>query len=189
MSPILMIARVVPPTRTNPTIPRLIGTVDIDGMGTAHPLAKVDPFILLDMVKIDKNAMSPFGAHLHFGHSVATILLAGKVSSQDSIQLKDDILLGPGMCLVDAGSGLFHEEVTVIDDKRDPTQHVKLFQLWMGVKDADRSKSALVQFESRLSTVECVDAESGEVVGCATYYLGDETLIETLHPIMVIHVQ
>jgi len=83
MSPILMNARVVPPTRTNPTIPRLIGTVDIDGMGTAHPLAEVDPFILLDMAKINKNAMPPFGAHPHFGHSVATILLAGEVSSQD----------------------------------------------------------------------------------------------------------
>ena len=97
-------------------ITRLIGTVNIDGIGTAHPLTKVGPFILLDMAKIDKNAMPPFGAHPHFGHSVATILLAGKVSSQDSIQLKDDILLGPGTCLVDAGIGLFHEEVTVIDE-------------------------------------------------------------------------
>jgi redox-sensitive bicupin YhaK (pirin superfamily) len=189
MSPSRTIARVVPPTRTNPAITRLIGTVDIDGAGTAHPLAEADPFILLDFAKIDKNAMPPFGAHPHFGHSVATILLAGKVRSRDSIQLKDDILQGPGTCLVDAGSGLFHDEVSVIDDEQDPTQHMKLFQLWMGVKDADRSKPARVQFTSRLPTVECVDPQSGDVVGCVTYYLGDKTLIETLHPILVMHIQ
>jgi redox-sensitive bicupin YhaK (pirin superfamily) len=119
-------------------VTRLVGTVDVDGSGTQHPLDQVDPFILLDAASISKHNMPPFGNHPHRGHSVVTVLLRGSMKSWDSFSNTETTLTAPASYWVDAGSGLFHNEVSVINDEKDTAQHVGLLQLWVGVKQEDR---------------------------------------------------
>ena len=190
------IDKIVPATHGK--ITRLLGTVDCDGAGTKHALADVDPFILCDYGTIGKNKMPPFGAHPHRGHSVVTILLGGQVQSWDSFLdgTEDPLVLkAPASYWVDAGTGVFHEEHSVIEDESDPSQHMRLLQLWVGVTEADRQKPPRVQHDQDLPIVDCLGSKDGseEVVGKATYYIGGpsashKSTIETPHPIQVVHI-
>ena len=180
------IARVVSPTASGP-INRLIGTVDVDGKGTDHPLAQVDPFMLLDQGTITENGKPPFGAHPHRGHSVVTVLTRGQVKSWDSYTHRDTVVKAPASYWVDAGSGVFHDETTVIPDPSDPQQHVSLFQLWISVKEEDRVKQASVQYDTNLPIVDAKNV-NGDVVGTILYYVGDGVSIRTPHPITVAYV-
>jgi len=189
---------------------RLIGTVDCDGAGTKHPLPEVDPCILLDVGVLKKNNMPPFGPHPHRGHSVVTVLLQGSLKSWDSYQPRSsengststtervyrDVITGPASYWVDAGTGLFHDEMTSIKDESDPTQHVKLFQLWVGIAEADRTMSPTVQVDTKLPTFDCMGHVNGDgggdqslvLVGHGRYYVGTQTSIETPHPVTVAHI-
>ena len=89
---------------------------------------------------------------------------------------------------MDAGSGLFHDETTVIPDESEPSQHVQLFQLWVSVKEEDRAKPAALQYETDLPLLEMKNDE-GDVVGSIRYYVGGEChSIKTMNPIVVAHV-
>lgn len=178
--------KVVPAT-FNGKITRLVGTLDMDGNGTNHPLADVDPFILLDAGKIGKPGVPSFGAHPHRGHSVVSILLNGKVKSWDSFKKDGDekeVLSAPASYWVDAGSGVFHDERSVMEDENDPSQHMELFQLWVGVSEADRKKPARIQYDTDLPKFELKDT-TGNTIGSGIYYVGEKTKIETPHPISV----
>ena len=180
------ISKIVPATQGK--ITRLIGSTDIDGNGTSHPLDQVDPFMLLDAGTIPKNNMPPFGAHPHRGHSVVSVLLQGSLRSWDSFTQKDTTITGPASYWVDAGSGVFHDETTVIPDESDPSQHVHMFQLWISVKEEDRAKPAALQYETDLPAQDLKD-DKGDVVGNIRYHVGGEcNTIKTMHPIVVAHV-
>lgn len=180
------ISQVVPPTASGP-ISRLVGTVDIDGKGTNHPLAQVNPFMLLDQGILTESDKPPFGAHPHRGHSVVTVLTQGQVKSWDSFTQTDTVIKAPASYWVDAASGVFHDETTVVPDPSDPGQHVSLFQLWISVKEEDRIKPAAVQYDTDLPTVNAKDAE-GNVVGTILYYVGGGVSIQTPHPITVAYI-
>ena len=170
---------------------RLIGTVDMNGKGTEHPLAEVDPFILLDTATVNKNGMPPFGAHPHRGHSVVTVVTKGKISSWDSFKPSKDyleIMTAPASYWVDAGSGVFHDELSVMEDENDPAQHMTVYQLWVGVKESDRQSAPRTQHDSNLPHFECKDPE-GRVVGKGIYHVGPETSIITPHPVLVAHIR
>lgn len=183
------IERLVKATKKGP-LRRLIGTVDVDGAGTAHGLPEVDPFILLDAGIIPENNLPPFGKHPHRGHSVVTILLEGRVSSWDSFnnqgEEKTHVMRGPCSYWVDAGSGLFHDERSVISSNADLLP--KLFQLWVGVKEEDRQKPPRVQWDEDLPRFTCYSPDDKVVVGTGVYHVGELTSIETLHPITVAHI-
>jgi len=184
------IREIVAPTKAGGPISRLVGTVDIDGQGTNHPLEECNPFMLLDSATISENGKPTFGAHPHRGHSVVTLLLQGKVSSWDSYHPKDGktTIEGPSSYWVDAASGLFHDEVTIVEDPSDPTQHCKLFQLWMSVKEEDRLKPPSVQHDTNLQVEDALDFD-GNVIGSIRYFVGgSSSSIRTPHPITVAHV-
>jgi len=175
-------------------IRRLIGTVDVDGAGTAHALERqADPFLLLDYATLEKDNMPPFGPHPHRGHSVVTLLLRGRVKSWDSFSQKETVVRGPASYWADAGSGIFHDETTVIEDENDPAQHVELYQLWVCNKEEDRLAPPKAQYETELPVVEARN-QADEVVGTIRYYVGGggdakgKNRIETPHPITVAHV-
>lgn len=184
------IDKVVPATVTNPSLQRLIGTVDVDGQGTQHALEEVDPFMLLDQGILRKDAMPPFGVHPHRGHSVVTLLFKGRVKSWDSFSQKETVVEGPASYWVDAGSGVFHDETSVIEDESDINQHAGLLQLWIGVKESDRLKPALCQYEESPPLVDAMSSEDEKtVVGKIRYYVGGENQsIETPHPVIAAHV-
>lgn len=178
------IAACVPATKKGP-ISRLIGTTDIDGKGTTHSLEHVDPFMLLDQGTIPKHNMPPFGAHPHRGHSVVTILLQGQMKSWDSVTQKQTIIIGPASYWVDAASGIFHDETSIILDESDTKQHAKVFQLWMSVKEEDRLKPPSLQYDTNLPMGD-VKNDAGETVGSIRYFVGGQnTCIKPEHPIMV----
>ena len=136
---------------------------------------------MLDQAYIPENEKPPFGRHPHRGHSVVTLLLQGKVRSWDSFGNTKHTLTGPAAYWVDAGSGVFHEESSVVDDEDDPTQHITLCQLWIGVREADRQKPARVQYQESLPVEEL---EGG--IGTITYYVGGPgNTVETPNPIFV----
>jgi redox-sensitive bicupin YhaK (pirin superfamily) len=181
-----LIEKVVPATN-NGKLVRLIGTVDMTGQGTEHALAQVDPFILLDSGTVTKNGMPPFGAHPHRGHSVVTVLTKGKVSSWDSFKPPSaprETLTAPASYWVDAGTGVFHDEVSVMDDDEDPSQHMHVYQLWVGVKEVDRKGPPKTQSDNNLPHFDCKDP-NGRVVGKGIYHAGPQTTILTPHPIIV----
>jgi redox-sensitive bicupin YhaK (pirin superfamily) len=179
------IERVVPCKLGGP-ISRLIGSVDVDGHGTEHDLDECDPCILLDQGTIPKHNKPPFGAHPHRGHSVVTVLLRGKMTSWDSFANTKVTIEGPASYWVDAGSGIFHNEVTVIEDESDSNQHASLFQLWYGVKEEDRTKAPAVSHDMELPEVQI--QHEGKVVGTACYYVGGGAKIVTPRPLVVAHV-
>jgi redox-sensitive bicupin YhaK (pirin superfamily) len=181
------IEKVVNPTPSGP-IARLVGTTDIDGNGTDHPLDQVSPFMLLDSARIPQSDMPPFGAHPHRGHSVVTLLVQGQEKSWDSYTQKETIVKAPASYWVDAGSGVFHDEVSVVPDANDPSQHVKLFQLWITVKEEDRLKPAALQYDTNLPKVDATD-DQGKKVGSMVYFVGGGAQIETPHPIVVAHIK
>jgi len=180
------ISRIVSPKKSGP-INRLIGTVDIDGAGTEHSLEECNPFMLLDVGIIPKGGLPKFGAHPHRGHSVVTLLLQGKVESWDSFHDGKTIIKGPASYWVDAGSGLFHNEMTIVDDESDPLQHIKLLQLWISVKEEDRLKSPKVQHDTNLPVEEALNSD-GDVIGSIRYFVGKGGSISTPHLITVAHV-
>ena len=181
------VANVVAATPSGPIF-RLVGTVDIDGKGTQHSLAAVDPFMLLDYATIPKPDFPPFGAHPHRGHSVVTVLLQGAVQSWDSCSNQRTVVQAPASYWVDAGSGLFHDEVSVMSAAAEPAEHVKLMQLWVSVQEVDRQRAPRVQYDTALPAVDGRNA-AGKVVGRMRYHVGGPgSKIETPHPIVVAHV-
>lgn len=182
------VEKIVAPKHVKGSLYRLIGTLDIDGNGTEHKLPEVDPFILLDTGKLTKRGMPPFGKHPHRGHSVVSVLLQGKLNSWDSFAQKWEVMTGPCSYWVDAASGVFHDEKTVIDDEDDETQHIRSFQLWVGVSEEDRSKPPSIQTDVSLPTFECKSSD-GKVVGTGRYHVGAQTSITTPHPVQVAHIK
>ena len=208
------IKKLVPAKHSNPALQRLIGTVDIDGAGVDHVLDQVDPFMLLDYGTIPKNEMPPFGMHPHRGHSVVTILLKGSMKSVDSYTVKDAYIAGPASYWVDANSGIFHDEISIIKDESDPDQHVSLYQLWIMIKEEDRLQQPKLQYDTDLPLQDIhgsqnikngddegvgdpvvpkkrkLDGDDSDVVvGSIRYFVGGENgKIKPRNPIIVAHV-
>ena len=91
---------------------RLIGTTDIDGEGTAHEVADVDPIVLFDFGKINTRYELPFRPHPHFGLTAMSFLpLNGTWMAWDSLNGESESYLhAGGLYYVHAGSPAFHHE-------------------------------------------------------------------------------
>ncbi|MBA2648304.1 MAG: pirin family protein [Legionella sp.] len=105
---------------------RIIGTVDVDGHGTDHALAQVDPFIFLDDALIEGEISSSIQKHPHTGLTAVTYLLEGTVHAWDNIHgATPDLNRAGGLYLVDSGRGLVHGEAPV-----EGLRRVRLLQMW-----------------------------------------------------------
>ena len=91
---------------------RLIGTTDIDGNGTSHEVADVDPIVLFDFVNINTSAELPFRPHPHVGLTAMSFLpVGGTWMSWDSIEGDcGQHLQTGGLYFVHAGTPAFHHE-------------------------------------------------------------------------------
>ena len=178
------ISKIVPAITGTST--RLIGTVDIDGSGTYHALGEVDPFILLSGGVIRQHGKPLFGPHPHRGHSVVSLLLNGRISSWDSFSNQVTTISAPASYWVDAGSGIFHDELSVIDNESDPQERMAVLQLWVGVREEDRLKPPTAQYDTNLPTEDILDPQGQKVIGMIRYFVSNEkTSIRTPHPITV----
>jgi quercetin 2,3-dioxygenase len=105
---------------------RAIGTIDMDGQGTAHALAAVDPFIFMDEARIEGHSSSSFQKHPHTGLVAVTYLLEGTVHAWDNIHgATPELNHVGGVYCVDAGRGIVHGEAPIEGDRK-----VRLLQMW-----------------------------------------------------------
>lgn len=104
--------KIINPTPMGEHALRLIGTTDIDGNGTEHEVADVDPIVLFDFARIDSSADTPFRPHPHVGLTAMSFLpLRGSWKAWDSLEGDSDQQLeAGGLYYVHAGKPAFHYE-------------------------------------------------------------------------------
>lgn len=106
---------------------RVIGTIDINGSGTAHPLVDVDPFIFLDETCMRGDEAWPFPKHPHAGLIAMTYLLSGELKPWDNKQGKNpETNRAGGFYYIHSGHGILHEEEPVVTGGA-----LRWLQLWL----------------------------------------------------------
>ncbi len=106
---------------------RVIGTTDINGKGTEHPLADVDPFIFLDETRMSGTESWPFPKHPHCGLVAMTYLLSGELKPWDNQKGKASFNNHAlGLYYINSGRGIVHEEEPQI-----ASGELRWLQLWM----------------------------------------------------------
>jgi len=133
--------KIIPATINGP-LSRVIGSLDVHGNGTNHPLPHVNPFVLLDEAcTITKPNIPAFGLHPHSGAMILTICLSGYVENVsfdcESSKIKSIHGPGPFVLAVNAGRGVVHDEHTYDGGDDEVGCSTKLIQLaWMTGDDA-----------------------------------------------------
>lgn len=125
---------------------RLIGTTDIDGNGTAHEVAEVDPIVLFDFVKINTREPSSFRPHPHLGLTAMSFLPEnGTWMAWDSLRGESEEHLQPGgLYYVHAGSPAFHHEFAAPETVAAETD-VEFIQLVWNATDEETVKTVIIQ--------------------------------------------
>lgn len=127
---------------------RLIGTTDIDGNGTLHEIADVDPIVLFDFAKFDSRLPLPFRPHPHFGLTAMSFLPHnGAVMAWDSLNGEEDRQLRPGgLYYVHAGSPAFHHEF-LSPETINAAIEMETIQLVWNATDEEHVETIIVQPE------------------------------------------
>jgi redox-sensitive bicupin YhaK (pirin superfamily) len=148
---------------------RLIGTTDIDGNGTSHEVADVDPIVLFDFVNINTSAESPFRPHPHFGLTAMSFLpVDGTWMAWDSLEGdSDQHLQTGGLYFVHAGTPAFHHEFPSPDTVA-AAMEVEFLQLVWNATDEEDVRTVVVQPED----VPVVTSEHGSVRVLAGEFCG-----------------
>ena len=127
---------------------RLIGTTDIDGKGTAHKIADVDPIVLFDFAKFNSRDEMPFRPHPHFGLTAMSFLpVSGTWMSWDSLNGESETHLhAGGLYYVHAGSPAFHHEFPSPETVAAEVD-VEFVQLVWNATDEEDVKTVVIQPE------------------------------------------
>lgn len=127
---------------------RLIGTTDIDGNGTSHEVADVDPIVLFDFVRVDTSAESAFRPHPHVGLTAMSFLPAsGTWMAWDSLDGDSaQHLEAGGLYYVHAGTPAFHHEYPSPDTVA-AAKKVEFVQLVWNATDEEDVRTVVVQPE------------------------------------------
>ena len=175
---------------------RAIGTTDIDGKGTKHPVERqADPFVILDEAVLPPNTKPPFGAHPHAGLVAVTIpfnpSFAGLLWDNIS-ELNGEKEYGPlwsnGLFQIKAGRGVVHDEgrdvdkevilsrvpQSVIDRDVEKNVGIHLLQLWF---NPGIGGSAHNMVDHELEPAEKVLLDSSEIPEVMIKSINDESAI------------
>ncbi len=152
--------KIVNPTRMGDHALRLIGTTDIDGNGTPHEVADVDPIVLFDFARIDSSAETPFRPHPHVGLTAMSFLpLRGSWMAWDSLEGDSDRQLeAGGLYYVHAGKPAFHYEFPSPDTVA-AAMELEFIQLVWNATDEEDVRTVVVQPEE----MPVVTSEQGSV--------------------------
>lgn len=124
---------------------RLIGTTDIDGNGTSHSVAEVDPIVLFDFVRIDTGAAPSFRPHPHAGLTAMSFLPArGTWMAWDSLDgdMQTQLHAG-GLYYVHAGRPAFHHEFPA-PETAAARMEVEFVQLVWNATDEDDVRTVII---------------------------------------------
>jgi len=127
---------------------RLIGTTDIDGKGTTHEIADVDPIVLFDFVKINTRDELAFRPHPHLGLTAMSFLpVNGTWMAWDSLKGESETHLhAGGLYYVHAGSAAFHHEFPSPETVAAELD-VEFVQLVWNATDEEDVKTVVIQPE------------------------------------------
>jgi len=128
---------------------RLIGTTDIDGKGTTHEIADVDPIVLFDFIKINTREELSFRPHPHLGLTAMSFLpVNGTWMAWDSLKGEDEAHLhAGGLYYVHAGSPAFHHEFPSPETVA-AEMDVEFVQLVWNSTDEEDVKTVIIQPEN-----------------------------------------
>jgi len=151
---------------------RLIGTTDIDGNGTRHEVADVDPIVLFDFVDIDTSAESAFRPHPHVGLTAMSFLpVGGTWMAWDSLEGDSGQQLESGRpYYVHAGTPAFHHEYPSPDTVAAAMQ-VEFVQLVWNAADEEDVGTVVLQPEE----VPVVTSERSSVRVLAGDFCGESS--------------
>ena len=140
--------QIINPTKMGDHALRLIGTTDIDGNGTSHEVADVDPIVLFDFVDIDTSAESSFRPHPHVGLTAMSFLpVGGTWMAWDSLEGDSGQHLETGgLYYVHAGTPAFHHEYPSPDTVA-AAMKVEFVQLVWNATDEENVRTVVVQPE------------------------------------------
>lgn len=127
---------------------RLIGTTDIDGSGTEHEIADVDPIVLFDFGTMNTRNELPFRPHPHVGLTAMSFLPAnGTWMAWDSLKGESEAYLrAGGLYYVHAGSPAFHYEFPSPETVA-AEMDVEFVQLVWNATDEESVETVIVQPE------------------------------------------
>ena len=142
------VRQIVNPTKMGPVARRLIGTTDIDGNGTSHEIADVDPIVLFDYVEFNSAMESEFRPHPHVGLTAMSFMpTQGSFNVWDSVNGDEDTSLHPGgLYYVHAGLPAFHHE-RVSDECAAEKMDIEFIQLVWNATDEDSVETVVIQPE------------------------------------------
>ena len=125
---------------------RLIGTTDIDGNGTAHEIADVDPIVLFDFGKMNSSQEIPFRPHPHLGLTAMSFLpVNGTYMAWDSLEGESNASLhAGGLYYVHAGSAAFHHEFPSPETVAAALD-IEFIQLVWNATDEEDVKTVVIQ--------------------------------------------
>lgn len=137
---------IVNPSRLGAVGYRLIGTTDVDGNGTAHEVADVDPLVLFDFVRIDPSKPMPHRPHPHHGLTAMSFLPAhGTWRAWDNLAGDtDDALCAGGLYYVHAGRPAFHHEYAA-PEAVAAGEVIEFIQLVWNATDEDDVRTVIIQ--------------------------------------------
>jgi len=139
---------IVNPTKMGTVALRLIGTTDIDGNGTSHEIADVDPIVLFDYAKFNSAMESEFRPHPHTGLTAMSFMpTRGSFNAWDSLNGDEDTCLhAGGLYYVHAGLPAFHYE-HVSSECAVEAVDIEFIQLVWNATDEDSVETVVIQPE------------------------------------------
>jgi len=157
---------------------RLIGTTDIDGKGTQHEIADVDPIVLFDFGKFNTRNELPFRPHPHLGLTAMSFLpVNGTYMAWDSLQGENEALLhSGGLYYVHAGSPAFHHEFPSPETVAAALD-MEFVQLVWNATDEEDVKTVIIQPEA----VPVVTSENASVRVLAGEFCGVKSVQPFTH--------
>ncbi|MGB5706299.1 MAG: pirin-like C-terminal cupin domain-containing protein [Arenicellales bacterium] len=157
---------------------RLIGTTDIDGNGTPHEIADVDPIVLFDFGKFNTRNELPFRPHPHLGLTAMSFLpVNGTFMAWDSIEGETEAHLhAGGLYYVHAGSPAFHYEFPSPETVAAEID-MEFVQLVWNATDEEDVKTVIIQPEA----VPVITSENGSVRVLAGEFCGVKSVQPFTH--------
>jgi redox-sensitive bicupin YhaK (pirin superfamily) len=157
---------------------RLIGTTDIDGKGTKHEIADVDPIILFDFARFNSRDELSFRPHPHLGLTAMSFLpVNGTWMAWDSLTGESEKHLhAGGLYYVHAGSPAFHHEFPSPETVA-AEMDVEFVQLVWNATDEQDVKTVIVQPED----VPVITLENATVRVLAGEFCGAKSVLPFTH--------
>jgi len=113
-----LIARIQASSGGGP-VQRLVGSIDVSGKGTLHPLHDVDPIVLCDLGEINGKGLPKFGMHPHYGVIACSVVIDGGLKDEDNLQASPGgQTTAGGIYCASSGRGICHQEMTIDDYNR-----------------------------------------------------------------------